>query len=215
MKVRKGSLIDKMFSIIATPILILRVPLSNLSNKIQFKMCKADSYKSFNLVYYNYSDSDNFMKITKQALDLIQNYDQRRYKRIEENLKTIAYIKKGVTYYDPYVKTCFVHNLPEYTSYLAATIVHEATHAYLFNKYFPYSKRIKMVHEKIATQEHNRFMKKMIMLTPGLSEEEKNEKIAKLDQHFQKLMQTKWWDAKKIKEKRSEYMKKLKQGGRG
>ncbi|MDD5070405.1 MAG: hypothetical protein PHV17_06715 [Candidatus Omnitrophica bacterium] len=67
-----------------------------------------------------------------------------------------------------------------------------------------------MVHEKIAMLEHIRFMKKMIMLTPGLTEEEKKEKIIMLNKHFNELMQTKWWTAENIRKRKANYIKNLK-----
>lgn len=116
------------------------------------------------------SDDEKFFKISKEAIDLIAKIDQRRYKRVKSELRYIinqellsggeynrrlhaCVIDFGRYEFDKNYKWCLY-------SY-AGTIIHEATHGYLYTKKYKYTLENRVQIEKICSTEQNRFLQKL------------------------------------------------------
>ena len=121
-------------------------------------------------VNFDESDDEKFFKISKEAIDLIAKTDQRRFRRVQNELKYIinqellsggeyrrrihaCVIDFGRYEFDKDYEWC----LYQY----AGTIIHEATHGYLFAKKINYTLENKVQIEKICCTEENRFFKKL------------------------------------------------------
>ena len=81
------------------------------------------------------SDCAEFFGRCREALELIRTYDPRRFNRIAAQVKTIATTTRGASYYEPPLRTLFldVDVLKLEPPYIAANIVHEATHARIYH----------------------------------------------------------------------------------
>lgn len=105
------------------------------------------------------------------ALDLIQQTDPRRFHRIQQFVTRIILIRLRrsliMGQYNPIGKVCGLARIefPTKLRYLArysyaSTIIHEATHGYLFQRKFPASKSNRRRIEVICVKEEARFMSK-------------------------------------------------------
>lgn len=113
------------------------------------------------------SDDQDFISWTKEALDLIETSDLRRFRRVQKEVRYIVNIElhSGGMYMRS-VKACDVdfgryrsitHREWALHSY-AATIVHEATHGFLFSRGHEYTPENREQVERICHDEGIRFL---------------------------------------------------------
>lgn len=81
------------------------------------------------------TDCGLFFQRCVAALDLLRAFDRRRFERLRRDVRGIALTTRGGSYYDHSLRHIFldvdlIHNSPEY---IAATLVHEATHARIYH----------------------------------------------------------------------------------
>src|SRR5437773_1601458 len=109
-----------------------------------------------------------FAKYIKQALDLVASKDPRRYRRICKNLRFNVHKELGTAAgsYRRRTRTCFVdfgrflerERTKKQTCFqLAATIIHEATHAEIFRKGIADTSENRLRMERICSVEETRF----------------------------------------------------------
>ena len=120
-------------------------------------------------VNHNPHDDGAFVARTRQALDLIQAVDPRRFARVQ---RTIRHIVNGELHaggsYSP-GEVCAVDfgryrfDRNEYWALfqLAGLLIHEATHGVLCAKNIPYLRRNWVQVERICRSEQNRFLKRL------------------------------------------------------
>ena len=161
-----------------------------------FAVCQKREHDGFKLYCLYEEKSERFFSLTIQALGLIQESDPRRYKRVKKHLPNIAFVKYGMNCYKPPARAFYVDSLTADVRDFAAAIVHEATHGYLNDLKLKYNKETQEQHERICTMEGMRFLRKVILEDPLISEEEKKSQIEIIEkQPFQDL-KTHWWDGK-------------------
>ncbi len=136
-----------------------------------------------------------FVRITCEALQLIQDYSPRHFQRIKRHVRFISYERlisggqwNGVTatcaidfsYFYPEFTSAQVAGDSSYDSYLtyyAGVLIHEATHARLKSLDFPYTKKTYRRIEHICETEERRFWWAVYEFT----EDEKQESLQKID----------------------------------
>jgi hypothetical protein len=116
------------------------------------------------------TEQNNFLERTKQALDLVQKYDSRRFRRIQRCCKNIANkeLVSGGSY-QSVTKTCsidlshyhFEQHPKWYLHQYASTLVHEATHGLMDANAIPYNKALRLRIERLCNQEERRFLSRI------------------------------------------------------
>jgi hypothetical protein len=117
--------------------------------------------------YYK-DDAGASLRHVEDALHLIKAYDPRRYGRLLRDLERIwvLLIVGGIGHFDGLLWACvldprFVLNETRTTEQIAATIVHEATHARLWRCGFRYSKEARPRIEAICFRRERAFATKL------------------------------------------------------
>lgn len=74
-----------------------------------------------------------FFDKCRTGIDLIRTFDRRRFERLRCYVDTVALTSGGASFYEPRLRTMFLDLdvLKREPPYIAATIVHEMTHARL------------------------------------------------------------------------------------
>jgi len=151
-----------------------------------------------------------FFSHTEEALSLIEEFDARRYSRIKRHLPIIAHVEQGYNYYNAKAKAFYVEDFfPSDVGFYAASIIHEATHAYLDSRKIPYTKEARQRHEILCTKEQYRFICNLIKINEDLSSEEKQNYINRYTRWFDEQIESKWWESNE-REMRSIQLKKIK-----
>ena len=157
--------------------------------------CPRKQVRGFEVVDLGASGSlEFFTRKVSDALQLIETHDPPRFARIRRDMKRFALIPGGGEFYH--------HGLNAYVmdvgsaqtrsvSELAATIVHEATHARLMRAGFFPTEAEKEEVERICTEAEASFAEKLPD-APGLAEKAR----AKLS--------TRWWTAEAMRSRRME-----------
>ena len=114
-------------------------------------------------------DDEMFANLVEQCLLLIKTEDPRRYRRIQEHLTWIVgrgEVALGSGRYWSTFRACILN--PNYAwdgDYLVAQraglIVHEATHGFLSDRGFRYTKDARVQIERICCAEQNRFYSRL------------------------------------------------------
>ena len=136
------------------------------------------TYKGINLCStsnYHWA-TDEFIEKSREALDLIEKMDFRRFGRIQ---KYITYIKpaicRGTASYVHLSKGCLVdwrkldfkqHPHASLVQY-SALLIHEATHGYVQSRGILYRGKFRLRIEKFCHHEEIRFIKRLL---PNISE---------------------------------------------
>jgi hypothetical protein len=155
-------------------------------------------------------DCDNFFEVTIQALGVLKRMDRRRFKRVKNQLSTIAYIQTGLNQYISHLSLFAVDSFPPGNHvYFASVIVHEATHGFLHSKGFGPSKATQEQHERICTKEQVRFLQRVVLQSDDYSVEKKKDCLAELDIWFREQMASRWWESHKINTSRMERLTKI------
>ena len=130
------------------------------------------SYKGVGFYDINHAriNDSEFMKRTREALELIEEKDPRRFKRVQKEIHYIINVEltSGGQYMRA-AKCCFVDfgrfrftSQPEWYLYLyAGLIVHEATHGELYSKGFSYTTANRERIERICHAEQARFLSRV------------------------------------------------------
>lgn len=131
------------------------------------------TYKGINLcetANYQWA-KDEFIEKSREALDLIEQVDFKRFKRVQ---KYIIYIKpaiaRGTASHLPLSKGCLVDwrkldfkRYPRASLVLySAVLIHEATHGYIQSKGIRYRGKIRLRIEKLCHLEEARFVKQAV-----------------------------------------------------
>lgn len=124
------------------------------------------------------SNTGRFLRATRDALALIERTDPRRGRRVMEGLRYIVN-REGLApgSYDHTLRACFVdfsrlHLREEceaetgarewHLAWYAAMLVHEATHAWLHGRWFPYTRATRAQTERICRTEQRRFAARLL-----------------------------------------------------
>jgi hypothetical protein len=133
--------------------------------------CLVGEHAGIKLSDINFNESDNalFVEKTTQALDLINNFDPRRFARVKCHIDYIINIElHSGGQYGP-ARICqldfgrwdFAQH-SEWSLYMyAATIVHEATHGHIRAKGIRRTRQNRMQVERICQAEENRFLSRI------------------------------------------------------
>jgi hypothetical protein len=146
----------------------------HLMGKLKIRLCEqrlVGEHRGIKLADLNWNDTDDaaFVEKTKQALDLIQQVDPKRFARVQRHIDYIcnSVLVSGGCYWPG--KVCqldfgrcrFAQN-PEWSLYMySSAIVHEATHGLLRAKGFTRTKRNWKQIERICHSEENRFLSRI------------------------------------------------------
>jgi hypothetical protein len=128
-----------------------------------------DTHKGIALGDVNFDPGDDaeFITRTKQALDLIEEKDPRRFRRVQTEIRFIVNKELNASgQYGRATRCCFVdfgrypfHTHPDwYLLLYAGTIVHEATHGALCSRGIPYTLGNREQIERICHAEQHRFL---------------------------------------------------------
>lgn len=109
-----------------------------------------------------------FDRIISQALALIKKHDKRRYLRVTNELDWIVNSNdpepSNGAFYRRITKGCYINfknDLDDqfrFITLIAAKIIHEATHGYLYNKGINYETDLRMRIERLCCSEENIFL---------------------------------------------------------
>lgn len=126
------------------------------------------SHHGIQISHLTESDPAVFVRATVASLDLIQQRSPLHFRRIQRHVSFIADVPiVSLGEYDPCfqaVELDFVQQwLPEQEDLslrlYAMTLVHEATHGYLFARFIPYTKQTRSRVEQICVNAENHFVK--------------------------------------------------------
>lgn len=114
------------------------------------------------------ADMDTFTASVADALELVKNSDERRFARIQHNIRSIIRMRKpSAARYLRFGEACLVNERkypespgPAMVLRLACTLVHASTYGYILWKQLP-SFHFEKRHERICTQEVQRFLKRV------------------------------------------------------
>jgi len=112
----------------------------------------------------------DFVEWTRQAIDLVEKHDLRRFRRIQRHCRYIAnreLVSAGA--YSAWAKACLVdfsgadfeHHPEWYLIFYAGLLVHEATHGVMDAKKIPYDKAMRLRIEYLCRKEERRFLNRI------------------------------------------------------
>lgn len=116
------------------------------------------------------SDDQAFVKMVREALDLIELHDPLRFRRIQANLRWIvSWELLSIGVYRHGLRMCIVDFIyyryqeprDEAVVKLALLIVHEATHGHLYFKQIGYVGSLRIRCERLCRKEEARFARKL------------------------------------------------------
>jgi hypothetical protein len=117
---------------------------------------------------YDNDHSEASLRRVEEALHLIKTYDRRRYERLIRDLKRVwvVVIIGGVAQFDHSIWACMLdprHVLDETKppAQIAASIVHEATHARLWHRGIGYQEEIRSRVEEVCFRRERAFAAKL------------------------------------------------------
>jgi len=144
--------------------------------------CPRISHRGFVIADCSGSDeSDALFQKARRAIDLIHDLDRRRFGRIRRDVRRIVFLGTGPQYW-PGLRACIFHDVTRTrTEFVALTIVHEATHARLWNAGFRYHPSIRKRIERLCVAQELVFLERL----PDDDEELLNFTKTKLDRP--------WW----------------------
>jgi len=115
-----------------------------------------------------------FVLTTKRALELLERSDERRFQRVQREIKYIVNevvassggeygfdIKRCSIDFDRYNVQLHSGHYEWHVAQYASFIVHEATHGHLFSRGIPYSKKTRGRVERLCCIEQRRFAQKL------------------------------------------------------
>jgi hypothetical protein len=109
-------------------------------------------------------DCELFFDKIERALVLIEKYDERRLTRMRHDIRAIALAKRGASYFESTVRAVFLdaNAFPRASvEAIAASLIHEATHARLFQAGFRNYATNKERHERICIREELAFARRL------------------------------------------------------
>jgi hypothetical protein len=126
-----------------------------------------------------YDPTPYFKEVMTSALELIKNADPRRFSRVQRYIHRIVQtsLSHKVASYRTGTKTCCIDFLPVksaaevpgYAAWYACTLVHEATHGWLFAHGVDYGPTRRLRVEKLCVTEECRLMRRL-KLSPVIAE---------------------------------------------
>ena len=138
------------------------------------KTCICGSYSGVALTNLTVTtDNDSLAQTLTDALKLIERHDPRRFRRVQREVRYIAadYLLAAGTWRHR-TRTCALN--PQYCkiapdspdrewelAYIAAVIVHEATHGALHSRGCPYDEKNRARVERICRTEEKRFISRL------------------------------------------------------
>ena len=124
------------------------------------------------------TDDHVFYDFICDILKLIQQFDEKRYLRVINELSWIVNtksLKVDCGEYKHSIKLCSIHcnfsveQTLDDKIFFASVIIHEATHGYLASKGFEYTKERRVQIERICVTEQNRFLANVAYKHPDIS----------------------------------------------
>lgn len=170
---------------------------------------KKEHFDGFLIVdsFWNNPNAIAFFKYIKAALRLIRSQDQRRFRTVQREIKTIINVFKlgPIGNYLAPIRACALDfcyfPLPQnsdqreiYVVFWASVIVHEATHGRLMSLNIPYNKLTRSRVERICCNETRHFVLRVESLKPewyGLADE--------LAPKFDQARWEEYWNSKAIR----------------
>ena len=145
----------------------------------------ATEYCGFHL-YFEPEQIENVVA----GIKLLEHLYPRGYKRALKFTSTIV-VTEMPTHYDEAAEACYLNLLNADSVEIAASLVHESTHAYLVKiRRIPYCGILKEKHERICMSEQTRFMN--LYFATGSKEDAKKCREA-WKRHLDQTLSTPWW----------------------
>ncbi len=160
----------------------MRNPFQRINDRVclgEFRKKIVGHFGRIQLVSFQ-DNHDDFLRTITAALELIREYDPRRYRRVAAQTDWIADFvdfrgKYAASYRASIRATLLDFEYDEglgdhltHTAYYAGAIVHEATHGQIHQRGIPYSKENRAQIERICKTEENRFLGRLDTVRPGL-----------------------------------------------
>ena len=111
-----------------------------------------------------------FLKRTIEALELVNRFDARRFRRVQQEIRFIihAELPSGADYRRvgrfccvDYTRYDFGKDHDWYLRCYAAALVHEATHGAIYSRHVGYTRRSRLRIEKLCHTEELRFLRRL------------------------------------------------------
>jgi hypothetical protein len=142
-------------------------------------------YRGFHL-FLRHEDATTVVS----GLKLLEELYPRGYKRALRFTSTIVDTDMP-THYDEAVEACYLNLVNADSVEVAASLVHEATHAYLSRvRRIPYRGILREKHEKICVSEQTKFMN-LYFATGNREDAEKCRRA--WEKHTDRALATAWW----------------------
>lgn len=154
--------------------------------------------------------SPHFKTTLLASLQLIEDCDERRFRRIQRHIKWIVNIALGLDIganYDFASQTCsidFIEPRPEdikpwykifYAAEYAKVLIHEATHGLLISRGIPYNSEFRARVEEICVLEENRFIRRAAKRARDFSDEDSIMVMENLESEFNAAIWEPVWNA--------------------
>jgi hypothetical protein len=153
--------------VLQVPFAAILVPASRrrvLGNYRGINICSG-SFSSFSRI-----PGSEFLQRTLEALELVERFDARRFRRIQQEVQFIVHaeLRSGADYRRPgrfcvvdFTRFDFAKDHDWYLRCYAAALVHEATHGALYSRYVGYTRRNRLRIERLCHSEELRFLKRL------------------------------------------------------
>ncbi|RYD21239.1 MAG: hypothetical protein EOP88_12120 [Verrucomicrobiaceae bacterium] len=157
-------------------------PLQYLSHKAFnwiFRNNRIGNFEGIHLSSLNH-ETEAFLRVITRSLALIRDHDPRRFKRVKEQVTTLADepLHTGAlsASYLHYIKAVRIDFALEekrgdemyHAAYFAGVIVHEATHGHISHRGIGYTADNRRQVERICCAEQNRFLERLRKSFPEL-----------------------------------------------
>ena len=159
-------------------------PMELLLLTVMVRAAPRRSLGGFSVCCSNVSaNCDAFFRQCGQALRLIGTHDPGRLRRMHRYVRTIALSGRGVSYYEPRLRTVFldVALVSQDALTVARTLVHESTHARLYWAGVRTYSRCPERHERVCVLQEADFVRRL----PG-----SGSLVRQLEEQFARP----WWD---------------------
>jgi hypothetical protein len=111
-----------------------------------------------------------FLQRTREALELVEHFDARRFRRIQREIRFIVHteLPSGANYRRvgrfccvDFARYDFAKDRDWYLRGYAATLVHEATHGAMYSRYIGYTGYRRLRIERLCRAEELRFLRRL------------------------------------------------------
>jgi hypothetical protein len=172
----------------------VRRNIAAIPDKWLFYSCTKRQFSVWTFYCFDQRESERFFSTCKGALTLLFESDPRRYRRVECCVRNIV-LFPGLPGFSPSTESCFFDDYnPDRSDSFALTLVHEATHGYLFARGLRYDLGRRR-HEYICLKEQERSAKRMFLrANPNVSNEQQRDWLHRWRRYFDACMASEWWE---------------------